>query len=177
VTRALQIINLVGVLALAGLCAFQWRQNRTTNLGLIQTEDARRKLAETVEQQKKDLQARTADLEEFRERLGAMTTQWKAGEEKYGLAERRGIQLESERDQLKTSISNWVQAVRVRDEQLQATQGQIKELMADRNQIVAKFNELAERHARLVQDWNAQQARLAAANAQTNPPPARTSPK
>ena len=165
-TRLIQVANLIGVLALTALCAWQWLHNRSLNVAFNDTERARLQLVEKVEQQAKDLQGKAADLDDLRERLLQTNNQLKETAEKLGQTERRLVQLEAEREQLKASITNWVQAVAVRDEQIQKGNTQLKELMADRNQVVEKFNELAERHGKLVKDWNEQQARLAAANPQ-----------
>jgi chromosome segregation ATPase len=170
-SRFIQIVNLVGVLALAALCASQWIQNRALNGLFNEAEKSRLALVEKLEQQGKELQAKVADLDDLRERVVRVNQELQETGEKLRVTDRRLVQLESERDQLKSSITNWVQAVAVRDEQLQKSGAQLNDLMTDRNQIVGKYNELAERHGKLVKDWNDQQARLAATNAGQKPSP------
>src|SRR5262245_30872724 len=116
-TRVLQMANLIGVLALAALCAAQWRQNRSLNASFNSTERSRLDLMDKAEQQAKDLQAKAADLDDLRHRVQLVKTHLKETEEKLGATERHLAHLETERDQLQASITNWVQAVAVRDEQ------------------------------------------------------------
>ncbi len=52
-------------------------------------------------------------------------------------------QLTLERDQLKAAITNWTNAVAVRDERMKEANARIKQLAADLNTSIRKYNELA----------------------------------
>lgn len=168
--RALPIVNLLGVLLLAGLCVVQWRINRRLNLEATELTRIRHGQATQLEEQAKTIAGLTTDLDSFRTRLQDASALATETEAKLRPLEREVSQLTNERDQLKASLTNWAGAVTARDERLQEFAAQLQELAAARNDAVAKFNDLAEKYNGVVQDLNDARARLAAAH--TNQPPA-----
>jgi len=152
--RLLQYVNLLGVAALAVLCAFQWSANRSVNLEANSLEKTRLDLTAKAEQQAKDLKGQAADLDVFREQLSVATVSLKEAQTKLAKAELAIAQLETEREQLKTSVTNWAAAVATRDERLKEAADQLQKLAVERNEIVAKFNKLAVTHEETVTALN-----------------------
>jgi chromosome segregation ATPase len=168
--RLLQYANLIGVIVLVVLCAIQWSANRRANLDVNALEKTRLELTEKVGQQGRDIKAQAADLDAFREQLALATSSLKETETKLAQAGRDIAQLETEREQLKISVTNWVAAVTARDQRIKEGNERIQKLGDDLNASIRKFNELAEVHTKLVKDWNDQQAKLAAMRTNTAKP-------
>lgn len=160
--RSLQYANLIGVAALAVLCVFQWSLNRRVNLEASALEKTRLDLTAKVAEHEKTIKGQAADLDTFREQLTLATTSLKETETRLTKAGREIVQLESEREQLKISLTNWAAAVSARDERIKETNDRLKQLGDDLNASIRKFNELAETHGGLVKAWNDQQEKLAA---------------
>ena len=165
--RFLQYANLIGVIALAALCVFQWSANRRVNLEASALEKTRLELTAKVAEHEKTIKGQAADLDTFREQLSLATTSLKETETKLTKAGREIGQLEGEREQLKISVTNWAAAVTARDERIKEANDRLKQLGEELNASIRKFNELAETHGRLVKDWNDQQAKLAAMKTNT----------
>jgi chromosome segregation ATPase len=168
--RALQYLNLLGVVALAALCVVQWRANRAVNLEAAGLEKVRLDQAAKLSELEKAMKGQAADLDSFREQLGKTHESLRAAEAKITTLERDARQLAAERDQLKTSVAKWADAVAARDARLAELDGQLRKLATDRNDAVTKFNELAEKYNAVVKDLNEARARLAGQG--TNTPPA-----
>jgi chromosome segregation ATPase len=167
--RVLQVLNLVGVLALAALCVLQWRANRAVNLEATGLEKIRLDQAARLAEQEKSLKGLTADLDAFRDQLGATHENLRAAEAKVATLERDTRQLTAERDQLKAAVEKWAEAVAARDARLAELDRQVRQLAADRNDAVRQFNELAEKYNAVVKDLN--EARARRAGPSTNAPP------
>ena len=150
--RFLHWFNLVGVLALALLCVLQWRVNRQLNLDLNAAEKARQQQATRLDDTEKRLKGGASDLDGFREQLTRATTSLKETETKLVALDRQVRQLTNERDQLKTSVTNWAAAVASRDAQLKQASTDLQKLAADRNAAVLKFNEVATKQNELVKE-------------------------
>lgn len=165
--RFLQYANLIGVLALAALCAFQWNVNRRVNLEASALEKTRLELNTKLAEHEKTIKGQAADLDTFREQLSLATTSLKETETKLAKAGREIAQLETEREQLKASVTNWAAAVTARDERIKEANERIQQLGTDLNASIRKFNELGETHSQLVKNWNDQQERLAAMKTNT----------
>lgn len=161
--RFLQWLNLVGVLVLAVLCVVQWRVNRRLNLELNAAETTRQQQAARMDDQEKRLRGGASDLDGFREQLARAATARAEAEARLTLVERAARQLTNERDQLKTSVTNWAAAVTARDEQLKKAAAELGQFAAERNAAVAKFNELAAKQNASVKEF---ERRLQEHNAQ-----------
>ena len=150
--RFLQWFNLAGVLALAVLCALQWRVNRQLNLDLNAAEKICQQQAARLDDSEKRLKGGTSDLDGFREQLTRATTSLKETEGRLAALDRQMKQLANERDQLKTSVTGWAAAVAARDAQLKQAGTDLKKIADDRNATVLKFNEVATKHADLMKE-------------------------
>jgi chromosome segregation ATPase len=142
-TRLLQFINLAGVLALAVLCVAQWQSNRQFNMEISRLEAIRLDQARKLDARDTTISGQARDLESLREHLTRLTGELKDAEGKRALAEREAARLSMERDQLKESVTNWVAAVKARDERIRENQNQLQEIAGRLSETVLEYNELA----------------------------------
>ncbi len=152
--RRLQYLNLFGVIALAGLCVFQWRTNRQLNLDVNQLEKARIGQTAQFDEQSKKLKGTTEDLETFREQLTRANVSLKEQTDKSSGNEAKIENLTVERDELKTTLAKWTNAVAERDQRLKESNAQIQKLAHDLNAAVVKYNQLATNYNAVVKDLN-----------------------
>ena len=152
--KALERLNLLGVLALAALCIFQWRANREANTETLRLEKARQEQSSKIAEQDKEIAGQRADLDVFRAQL----TTTKAAEMELGRkvaeGDRANRQLVAEVEALKSSLTNWVAAVRERDQQIQVAGAELKKVAESRDEAIEKYNALAKTHNQLVADVN-----------------------
>ena len=141
-SRSLPIINLVGTIAIAGLCVFQWQVNRKLNLQINTLEKNRIAQSAEIADTQKALKGTKADLEDFRQQITSTRTTLKETETTLGTTRSKLDFALGENEQLKTTLTNWMEAVHSRDEQLKTAQNQLVQLAEERNQAVVKFNEL-----------------------------------
>lgn len=152
--RKLQFVNLFGVLILAGLCVFQWRQNRELNLGLNDLEKARQAQEQKLSEQGKTIQGLTDDLARFKEQFTSAKGELTETKEKLNVAERTLAQVSTERDQLQINLTNWMNAVTERDAKLKEANERITEVVGRLNESVSKFNQLVTNHNDVVTRYN-----------------------
>lgn len=157
----LPYVNLLGVLALAALCVVQWQRDRRLNLDVSRLEQTRIDQAGQLAEQERALRNLQADLAQFKEQFTQSQAELGGTRQKLRAAERDARQLSTERDQLKTSTTQWAAAVADRDERLKEAGAQLRRSADDLNAAVRKFNELATNHNAVVQDLNKLRARLA----------------
>ena len=149
-TRFIQILNFLGILALAVLCCIQWRANRLLNLKAVDLEKMRLGQIAKIEEQEKAIKGYTADLDDFRQRLMLSEAALKDSQAKFKALAAERDRLAAERDQLKTSLQKYTAALAERDAALKKAGEQIQKLVDDRNEAVTKFNDLAEKYNALV---------------------------
>jgi chromosome segregation ATPase len=154
VNRALQLFNLFGVVMLAGLCAVQWQTNRHLNLEINRLEKIRLEQSARNDDQRRQIEGCAADLDSFREQLARVNASAGESHGRLGAAEKELAQLSAERDQLKTSVTNWAEAVSIRDARLKENHEQLQKLADDRNEAVTRFNDLAAKYNAAVSDLN-----------------------
>lgn len=162
--RRLQIVNLVGVLALSLLCVAQWWRDRNLNLDVNRLESLRQTHEQKITEQDGHLRGLSADLAGFKERFSAAQEELKETRLRSEAAERERDALADEAARLKASLTNWMDAVAVRDERLKEANERIRDLAGQVNDSIRKFNELATNYNGLVARVKAQQS------AQTNAP-------
>lgn len=158
----LQFANLFGVIALTALCVVQWRQNRQLNLGLNDLEKTRQTQEQKLAEQDKTVRGLTEDLTRFKEQFTSAKSELSETREKLGVAERTLIQLSSERDQLQTSLTNWINAVIERDARLKEANERINEVVGRLNESAVKFNTLVTNYNDVVKQLNEARAGTAA---------------
>jgi len=149
-----QYVNLFGVLVLGCLCVLQWRVNRELNLETNRLEQLRLDQQAQLEERDRSIQGYRTDLDQFRAQFTQVRDRLKETEASLADARRELEHLGQERDQLRTSVTHWAAAVAARDEQLETAASQLRQLGADRNEAVNRFNELAEQHNAVVEELN-----------------------
>ena len=164
----LQIVNFVGVAALATLCVFQWNDNGQLHRNLDESDHARQEQVAKIADQEKTLTANNADLDDLRAKLAKAEAATKETQGKLDAETARNKQLVAEHDRLvaeqgqfKTAIDRWQAAIAQRDDALKQAGETVQKLSADRNDAVNKFNDLANKYNAVVKDLNAAQAKLA----------------
>jgi septal ring factor EnvC (AmiA/AmiB activator) len=143
--RVLQWINLLGVLALAGLCAVQWSVNRRLNLTTQALERTRIEHEAKIAEQAKTIRNQAADLDEFRTRV-------RLSEDALADAEKKLQAMQSERDQLAASLEQWKAAVTQRDIVIKQAAAEIQKALDERDAAVKQFNDLATKYNAMVKD-------------------------
>lgn len=172
-TRVLQAVNFLGVIALALLCAAQWRANRRVNLEAEALDRTRQRQAVTIADRDRAIRGYVADLDELRQRLTTAEGQLKelndkltavAADRDHIAAERD--QIAKQRDQLKASLEQWQAAVATRDAAIKRTGSEVQKLATERNEAVLRFNDLAGKYNALVRAAEGATSRPAAAASQ-----------
>jgi chromosome segregation ATPase len=164
--KALQHINLLGVLALAVLCAAQWQRDRQLNLHVNRLEKVRFDQASRLAQQEETVRGLGADLAHFKARFTKSERELNDALQKTITAEREVRHLTVERDELKSRIGDWATAVATRDERLQQANGHVAQLSDELNAFIRRFNELATNHNQVVKELNELRARAIRPGAQ-----------
>lgn len=155
-SRFVHAFNFAGVLILAGVVAVQWQGNRRTNLEVNRVQKIRLEQEQRIEDQEKIIAGYTADLETFRGQIQQLSTSIKDSEAKSRELEQKLAQAESQREQLKESVTRWAEAVELRDGELLKARGQIEKLTSERNATVERYNDLAEKYNSTVRELNKQ---------------------
>jgi chromosome segregation ATPase len=158
--KGLQYVNLLGVLILSALCIVQWRRDRHLNLETNRLEKIRLQNTTTLFNQEQSIKGLNADLLQLKEQMGKIQTDLAETRQKLRTTENESRQLTAERDQLKSSITNWVHAVAARDERLKEANNEIRQLGEELNFSITKFNELATNYNATVKELNELKARL-----------------
>jgi biopolymer transport protein ExbD len=149
-----QWFNRLGVLALAALCVVQWRRDRALNLEVNQLMKTRFEQDARLKDQEKKLTGLTADLDDFRSRFTEANSEAKEHRQKLTATDRQVRQLESDREQLRASVTNWAGAVAQRDERIKEANDRIRDLGVQLNDSVQKFNALATNYNTSVTKYN-----------------------
>lgn len=149
-----QYVNLAGVLLLAILCVVQWKRDRALNLDVNRLEKARIENEQTIAEQKKTLDGLNSDLGMFKEQLTGARAELSETRDNLRENEAQNSRLTVERDELRESITNWMNAVQVRDERLKEANASIEDLANRLNSSIQKFNELATNYNSVVNDLN-----------------------
>lgn len=153
-SRGLQLFNLVGVVALAILCVFQWQRDRALNLEVNRLEQVRIDNEGKLSEQAKTLAGLNSDLALFKDQVTTARTELSELRDKFRIAETENVQLVAERDQLRESLTNWMQAVTLRDERLKEANAHIQDLGDRLNDSIRKYNELATNYNSVVTNLN-----------------------
>jgi chromosome segregation ATPase len=146
----LKYVNLFGVAALAALCVFQWVRDRRLNLEIKRLYQVRIELSAKIDDQSNQIKGLNEDLNQLKPALASERDLRFQTEKKLASAEAAGDQLARERDQLKATISNWANAVSLRDERMKEANARIDQLAADLNASIRKYNELVSNYNAVV---------------------------
>jgi chromosome segregation ATPase len=156
--RLVQILNFLGIFALAVLCAVQWRQIHELESRVNDLDQIRIQQASKIEEQDSTIKGEQADLDEFRSRLEIAESMLRKAQAQIAadVAEHNTMiaqrdQLIAERDALKKALAQWTAAAAARDQALKQAGREIQTLAAARNDAILKFNDLATKYNTLVQ--------------------------
>jgi chromosome segregation ATPase len=152
----LKYVNLFGVLALAVLCIAQWQRDRRLNLEIRRLDQVRLQQAARIDDQANTLKGLNEDLGQLKTSLANEQSLRSQAEQELGSVEEANAQLTAERDQLKAAITNWANAVALRDERMKEANTRIEQLAADLNASIRKYNELVTNHNAAVKAPNHQ---------------------
>ena len=142
----LKYLNLFGVFALAALCSVQWQRDRRLNLEIRRLDQMRQQQAAKIDEQATTLKGLNEDLGQLKTSLASERSLRSELEQKVTPLENANEQLVQERDQLKAAITNWANAVAVRDEHMKEANVRIEQLAAELNASIGKYNELVTNH-------------------------------
>lgn len=154
-------INLFGVLALTVLCVVQWQRDRNLNLEVNRRERERLAQSDKIAEQEKAASELSADLASFKERFKEAHAVAQETRTALRKLEQENTQLLREREQLKSSVTNWAAAVTARDQSLRETTARLSdsvlkfnELGSNYNASIKRFNELATNYNSVVTQLN-----------------------
>lgn len=167
-SRRIHLLNLVGVLVLATLCAYQWRANRGLNLDVNRLEKIRIEQTAHIAAQDKTIKGQAADLDLFRSQLEQTRAELHDALSENAALERRLAQVTDENENLKTAIAEWAAAVAARDERIVEANQRIEEFAGRLDDSIRKFNDLAADYNDVVRQLN--EARAREANAPKDAP-------
>ncbi len=160
-SRWLPTLNLLGVVALAVICALQWQRDRALNLELNGSEKARWQQQTKIAEQEKQLGGLTDDLALLKERLSGTKAENDEARQKLRQLEQENQSLVVARDRLQESLARWTNAVAVRDQRLAEANESIRvanertrTLGEQLNASILKFNELATNYNAVVEELN-----------------------
>ncbi|HUJ11849.1 MAG TPA: hypothetical protein VL171_17705 [Verrucomicrobiae bacterium] len=156
-------VNLFGVMVLAALCVCQWVHDRRLNLQIEYLDQVRLAQSAKIEDQASQLKGASEDLNQLKTSLAAERDLRSLAERKRISSDAADKQLTQERDQLKAAISNWANAVTLRDNRMKEANAKIEQLAADLNASIRKYNGL-------VTNYNAVVRSLGGAHSQTGKP-------
>ena len=141
--RFFTIVNFVGVVVLCALSAVQWQTNSRLEASVRQLDQLRIEQTASIAQQQRTIAQNDADLDDLRQRLSMSESDLKTA-----LDERNRFAAED--SALKSALDQWMAAVKQRDAALKQYGDLIQKLAADRNDAIAKFNDLASKYNALV---------------------------
>jgi chromosome segregation ATPase len=138
----LKYLNLFGAVALACLCVTQWLHDRRLNLEIKRLDQVHLNQSAKIEEQASQLKGLNEDLGQLKTSLATERALRSQVEQKLETAGAANDKLTLERDQLKGAITNWANAVALRDERMKEANARIEQLAADLNASIRKYNEL-----------------------------------
>jgi chromosome segregation ATPase len=151
--RVLNIFNLLGICALAALCAIQWNRDRDSHTQIIALQAANQQHEQTIQQQTQAIRGQQADLDDFRNRLMHANDEFQKAQsqlatltqERDRLANQNKL-LAAERDEYKAAIPKWSAALAARDNLIKQASGEIIQLAQQRNEAIVRFNDLVAKY-------------------------------
>jgi len=148
--RFLHLFNLLGIFALAILCAIQWRTDHQLNLQTISLEQTTEQQASKIADQEQTIKGCNADLDELRRRITISEGALAQAQDKLAAQTLQVQNISVERDKLRAAVEQWTAAVAARDDALKQAAQKIQSLADQRNQAVLRFNDLAARYNAII---------------------------
>ncbi|HTS17954.1 MAG TPA: hypothetical protein VMP11_10305 [Verrucomicrobiae bacterium] len=150
----LRYLNLFGVLALAALCVCQWIHDRRLNLEIKRLNQVRQAQSAKIDDLSNQLKGQNEDLAQLKTSLATEHDLRSQSDRKVAGLATANAQLTQERDQFKAAISNWANAVTLRDERMKEANARIEQLAADLNASIRKYNGLVTNYNAIVKSWS-----------------------
>lgn len=150
-SKALTVINTLGVVGLVVVSVYQWRdsgQLRHRRDALIRDNAT---LTEKLDKTEKTLVAANATIEEFRKRIEVLDADNTRLNTDLRAAETKVAKLTAEVARLEQAVAAWKEAVEARDKVIAEQNGVIKEQVDARNEAIVKFNELVTQYNELAE--------------------------
>ncbi len=141
--RFFSLLNFVGVAALCVLCCVQWQANSRLEANVERLDQTRIEQSAKIAEQDITLKDDAADLEDLRQRLSMSESELKTT-----IADRDRFAAEDKL--LKAALDKWIAAVKERDAAIKQAGDVIQKLVGERNDAIAKFNDLADKYNALV---------------------------
>ncbi len=168
-TKFFTWLNFALVLALGGLCAHQWAQEKNYGERVVQLQKVSDAEAEKLRVQQDDLRRAQEDLDGFKSSVASLTTQSQDQLKQIREQKAQLFALENDRRRLSTELANWQHAVEehkaaivVRDHNIQTLLAQREQLAsANRdaaskaNEAIVAYNDLAKKYDDVVGRYNA----------------------
>ncbi|MDR3228905.1 MAG: hypothetical protein LBT53_05795 [Puniceicoccales bacterium] len=161
-------INLLGVLVLAGICAWQWRGEALLLQEVACLRDTVAERDTQIGKQENAIEGISSDRDFFRGQFAETEIELAATNATLEAARREKIRMDGEIErqreivkQLHISLESWRQAVDGRDKQLAEANKILREAAEAQNDAVRRHNELATRHNELVKLLNESRKALA----------------
>lgn len=149
--HVLNFLNLIGVAALAVLCAVQWQANSRLDAQVRQLDQTSMTQKQTIADQQTSLRQNAADLQDLRTRISMSESDLK-------IAVTQRDRLNDENKQLKSALDQWAAALKARDAEIKHAAALIQNVAAERNDAIHKFNDLADKYNQLVKELNGDQS-------------------
>jgi chromosome segregation ATPase len=149
--RTLSFVNLAGVLVLALLCALQWQANRRLQHLAIELKNETAERARELNLKDQAVQAAKMDLDQFRQQLADTSTRLNDALTRAEASERELAELREQLEQHRITLTNWADAVQQRDQRLVELREQLQQIVTQRDDAIARFNDLAVKHNALVE--------------------------
>jgi chromosome segregation ATPase len=141
--RFFLLFNFSGVAVLCMLCCAQWNANSRLEDNVERLDQTRIEQSAKIAEQDRTLKDDAADLEDLRQRLSMSESELKTT-----MVERDRFAAEDK--QLKAALDKWIAAVKERDAAIKQAGDLIQKLATERNDAIAKFNDLADKYNALV---------------------------
>lgn len=137
--RFFSLFNFLGVITLCVLCSVQWQTDSRLENNVQQLDQTRIEQSAKIAEQDQTLKDDAADLDDLRQRLSLSESELRKT-----ISERDHFAAEGR--QLKSALDNWIAAVKERDAAIKQAGDLIQKLAGERNDAIAKFNDLADKY-------------------------------
>lgn len=150
-SKALTVINTIGVVGLVVVAVGQWRETASLRHRRDELTRTNVTLTENLDKTEKQLVAANATIEEFRKRVEILDADNTRLNTELRAAENKVAKLTADVARLEQTVAAWKEAVEARDKVIAQQNGIIKEQVDARNEAIVKFNELVGKYNELAE--------------------------
>lgn len=152
--RSFTYLNFVLLLALGGVCVFQWRQERVYGDRIAALQKQSDQQQNKIQVQTEDLRRTNEDVEGFKQTVASLTTQTESQAATLRDQKAQVFVLESEKEKLTKQLDAWKQALDEHKTALENRDQNIKTLLEQREQLVAAQNDTATKANQAITAYN-----------------------